>query len=345
MRIPGRDVCPLALLALLLACEPAGPRDAAANAIADAESADAAADAEPADAGPPDAGPADADAPDLYPAPAAERADPAYVQVGSFNIDWLADEYRSEFTPRLAADYAMITRLIVETDVEVFGLQEIEGAGALELLDLPPRYRWAVGASGWSQNPAILWRHDRVAVDDVREIRLPGTEFPSKDPLAARVRALDGDLAFTMVVVHFHPFPNTEDSTYRAHQIEQLHRWITDGLPAHPAPAPPVVIVGDFNDTHDGLHREIRGLRPFEDDPAFAFVEDDCPQSSQTRYDSRIDHLVIGADLGPRLRSDGPACHVDAFDDRDPYRSYAGGYRGISNISSHRPLWMYLSIH
>lgn len=327
-----------ALAAVVLACDPSS----APQTRADARPGSAALDAGPPDALP-DAAPPDALPPDMYPAIAPDRADPAYVQVGGFNIDWLADEYRSEYTPRLARDYEMIARLIVETDVEVFGLQEIEGDGALELLGLPGRYRWHVGESGWSQNPAILWRPDRVSVDDIREIRLPGTDFPSKDPLVGRVSSLAGDLAFTLVVVHFHPFPNTEDSTYRANQIAGLHTWITAGLPDQPAPEPPVVIVGDFNDSHDGLHREIHGLLPFEDDPGFVFVEDDCPGSSQTRYDSRIDHLVIGAELLPRLRSDGPACVVDAFDDRDPYRSYGGGYRGISNISSHRPMWLYLS--
>lgn len=328
-------------LALTLGCAP-GADPAAERAPVDAAPPDALPDAAPPDAVP-DAAP-DAAAPDMYPAPAPERADPSRVQVGSFNIDWLADEYRSEFTPRLAADYAMITRLIVETDVEVFGLGEIEGDGALELLGLPARYRWRVGASGWSQNPAILWRDDKVRVDDVREIRLPGTDFPSKDPLVARVESRVGDLAFTLVVVHFHPFANTEDSTYRAHQIEQLHIWLTDGLPDAPPPEPPVVLVGDFNDTRDGIHPEIDSLAPLEADPRFVFVEDDCPQSSQTRYDSRIDHLLITADLVGRLPVDGAACHVDAFDDRDPYRSYGGGYRGLSNISSHRPLWLYLAV-
>ena len=328
----------IAVALLSTACAPSADPVSHASPDAARSPIDAAIDAEP------DAAPiVDAAPPDLYPAPAADRADPAYIQVGSFNIDWLADAYQSEFTPRLAADYAMITRLIVETDVEVFGLQEIEGDGALTLLDLPDRYRWHVGESGWSQNPAILWRPDRVEVDDIREIRLPGTDFPSKDPLAARVRAVDGDLAFTLVVVHFHPFPNSEDSAYRAHQIEQLHTWITRGLPEHPAPAPPVVIVGDFNDTHAGLNPDIPGLQPFEDDPDYTFVEADCPGSSQTRYDSRIDHLVIDRALVERLHDSGPQCHVDAFDDRDPYRSYGGGYRGISNISSHRPLWLYLS--
>jgi len=337
-----RPLVGLVLTASCVACAPAADPaiDPGPGAGDMPLPADAAPDAPP-DAAPPDMYPAP---PDMYPAPAPERADPAYLQVGSFNIDWLAAGYRSEFTPRLARDYEMITRLIVETDVEVFGLQEIEGDGALELLGLPARYRWHVGESGWSQNPAILWRSDRVRVDDAREIRLPGTDFPSKDPLAARVTHLDGDLAFTLIVVHFHPFPNAEDSGYRAHQIEQLHTWITRGLPEHPIPEPPVVIVGDFNDSHAGLNDQIPGLVPFEDDPGFAFVEDDCPESSQTRYDSRIDHLVISAGLTRRLRSDGPDCEVDAFDDRDPYRSYGGGYRGISNISSHRPLWLYLGV-
>lgn len=294
-------------------------------------------DAAPADARP-DAAPLDA-TPDALP-DAAPPAPPLHV--GTFNIDWLADTYESEYTPRLAADYAMITALLVETGVDVFGLQEIEGDGALELLGLPADYAWAVGRSGWSQNPAILYRHDRVEVADVREIHLPGTDFPSKDPLAARVRARDGALAFTLVVVHLNPFANTEDTTYRHHQITELHRWLTAGLDDAPPPEPPVIIVGDFNDTHQGIHRTIDTLTPLETDPRFVFVEDDCPGSTQTRYESRIDHLIIDATLADHLAE--PACVLDRFDERAPYADYPGGYRDRPNISTHRPLWMTLRV-
>lgn len=312
----------LCLLLLLAGCEPV-ESDALPDLSSDAAAPDALLDAAP------DAEP-DAE-PDAAPEPLA---------VGTFNIDWLADHYESEFTPRLAADYAMIAALIRETGVDVFGLQEIDGDGALELLGLPDDYAWVVGRSGWSQRPAILYRPSRVELSDVREIRLPGTDFPSKDPLAARVEG--AGFAFTLVVVHFHPYPNTEDSTYRAMQIRELHRWVTEGLPDAPPPAPPVIVVGDFNDTHDGLHREIDGLVPFEDDARFVFVEDDCPGSTQTRYTSRIDHLVIDAELVPYLAE--PACVLDRFDERAPYADYPDGHRGRSNISTHRPLWLTLSM-
>lgn len=315
----------LALLALLAGCAPGD--DPALSP-----------DAAPVDAAPIDATP-DA-APDLAPPDAAPPPPP--LEVGSFNIDWLADEYESEYTPRLAADYAMINRLLVETGVDVFGLQEIEGDGALALLGLPDDYAWVVGRSGWSQNLAILYRRDRVTVADVREIHLPGTEFPSKDPLAARVQSLDGALAFTLVVVHMNPFPSTDDTTYRQLQIAGLHQWLTAGLDRSPPPEPPVIVVGDFNDTHEGIHRALDTLTPFEADPRFVFVEDACPGSSQTRYPSRIDHLVIDAALTPRLGD--PACVIDRFDERAPYADYPDGYRGRSNISTHRPLWMTLRV-
>lgn len=318
----------LCLLLLLVGCAPV-ESDALPDLSLDAAAPDALLDAAP------DAEP-DAE-PDAAPEPLA---------VGTFNIDWLADHYESEFTPRLAADYAMIAQLIVETDVEVFGLQEIDGPGALELLALPPRYRWVVGRSGWSQNLAILYRSDRVQVSDVREIRLPDTDFPSKDPLVAQVDSLEGDLMFTLVVVHFKPFTNTEDATYRAHQISALHQWLSAGLPEAPPPRPPVIIVGDFNDTHEGLHRTLDPLQPFEDDPGWVFVEDACPGGTQTRYESRIDHLVVSHALEPRVIGPigGPSCVVDRFDERPPYRDYPGGYRGRSNISTHRPLWMWIAL-
>ncbi|MCB9528047.1 MAG: endonuclease/exonuclease/phosphatase family protein [Myxococcales bacterium] len=319
----------LALAALLITSTGCAPADDPAL-LPDAAAPDAALiDAAIVDAAPPDA------APDAAPPPLP-------LAVGTFNIDWLADTYESEYTPRLAADYAMIAALIEETGVDVFGLQEIEGRGALELLGLPDDYAWAVGRSGWSQNPAILYRPDRVTLTDVREVHLPGTDFPSKDPLAARVTSLDGALAFTLVVVHMNPFPSTDDTTYRAHQITELHRWLTDGLDTAPPPAPPVVVLGDFNDTHEGIHRTLDTLTPLEGDPRFVFVEDDCPGGTEIHYESRIDHLIVDAALTDRLAE--PACVLDRFDDRSPYADYPDGWRGRSNISSHRPLWMSLRV-
>jgi len=107
-----------------------------------------------------------------------------------------------------------------------------------------------------------------------------------------------------------------------------------------------VVVVGDFNDTHAGLNPMVPSLGPFEDDARFVFVEDDCPEPSQVRYRSRIDHLVIDAALLDRLAGPGggPHCVVDAFDDRPTFADYPDGYRGRSNISGHRPLWMYLTV-
>ena len=275
--------------------------------------------------------------------------DPGALQVATFNADWLWSSYEAGYYPRNAVDYAMVARLFTDFDLEVVALQEVNGTAAMTLLELPGGWEWALGESGWSQNLGILWRSDRVRVDNVREVALEINEWPSKDPLAADVTALDGSLAFTMVVVHHKPFSGNEDAALRYAQAEQLHAWITGelALEAHRAPFHDhVLVVGDFNDDFVPLNSGYPSLAVFEDDPWFTFVTRDTDQSSQLSYDSLIDHLVLSepmvAAYAERGQPDG--CKVIAHDDISPWSDYDGGFSGRQNISDHRPVWAFLQV-
>jgi endonuclease/exonuclease/phosphatase family metal-dependent hydrolase len=274
--------------------------------------------------------------------------DPAYAQVGTFNIDWLWDHHEGEYEPRNAVDYAMVARIFTDFDLDLVALQEINGAAALELLELPPDYAYVVGESGWSQNPAILYRSDRIEVVRAREVTLPGTEWPSKDLLVAEVSSLDGQLAFTFVVVHLNPFGDEENAAYRHNQVQQLYTYVTGELPATVDPpfGDHVIVAGDFNDTFEGIHPGYDTLQVFEDDEDWVFATEDTDEYTELWYRSKIDHVLLTSNLASHYLAAGSddACQVIAHDQLSPYNDYEGGYGGRQNISSHRPVWIYVEV-
>lgn len=278
-----------------------------------------------------------------------QYVDPAWLQVATFNTSWLWAAYEDGYTPRNAVDYAMIARMFTGFDLDLVALQEVDGEVAMALLELPEPWAWAVGASGWSQNPTILWRADRLRVENVREVHLEVNEWPSKDPLVADVSSLDGELAFTFVVVHHKPYADNEDAAQRYAQAEALHTWLVEELAAEPERAPfhtSVLVAGDFNDAFTPLNSVWPSLAVFEDDPGFTFATRDTDGYSQIGYRSLIDHLVLSEPLWPAYRDGGQlgACQVIAHDETPPWSDYEGGFGGQQNISDHRPVWIYLAV-
>jgi endonuclease/exonuclease/phosphatase family metal-dependent hydrolase len=288
-----------------------------------------------------------------YPEDTGERWEvpPAYsapgaLQLATFNASWLWSSYEGGYVPRNAVDYAMVASLFDAFDLEVVALQEIGGEGAMELLGLAEHWAWTLGDSGWSQNPGILWRSDRVRVENVRELDLAINEWPSKEPLVAEVSSLEGELAFTLVVVHTKPYAGNEDAAQRYAQLEELHAWLVDELPTE-AEAPfdvQVVVAGDFNDTFTALNASFPSLEVFDDDPGFTYVTRECDDYSQIPYRSLIDHIVLSEPLlgaWGQGEEDG-GCEVIAHDEISPWSDYDGGFSGRQNISDHRPVWAFL---
>ena len=272
-------------------------------------------------------------------------SEPERLQVATFNADWLWDHEGGEYEPRTQVDFEMVGRLLWQHDLDLVALQEVDGEGALARLDLPPQYAWAVGESGWSQNPAILYDQTTLSVTDVREVPLPGTSWPSKDPLLARVTWLEGDLSFTFVVVHLNPFEDEEEAQYRAMQVQELHRLLTEELPAEGSPwGDHVIVAGDWNDTFEGINSELDTLAPFEQDPAWTFATWDTTDYTQIGYRSKIDHILLSAPLVARYVDAGQpgACKVIAHDQLAPWSTYEGGWGGEQVVSDHRPVWIYL---
>ncbi len=272
--------------------------------------------------------------------------DPNELQIGTFNIEWLTVDPLFE-TRRNDVDHEMIRRLIVEHGLDVMVLQEVEGEGGMAHLDLPSRWSWTYGSTGWSQNLVVLWRNDLVELVDVRELNLRSTTGASKQPIVARMRHLQGELDFTLVGVHSKPFTDDDDARYRFTQVAELADWIEGELPDtfDGEFAKNVAIAGDFNDTFEGLNQGWKSLDLIEQQLGYTFATRTSTSYSQVSYESLIDHIALSPGLVNRWteadQEDG--AHIIAHDLESPWSDYEGGYRDQQNISDHRPVWLYLS--
>jgi endonuclease/exonuclease/phosphatase family metal-dependent hydrolase len=267
------------------------------------------------------------------------------LRVASFNADWLWSTHGDGETPRNATDTQMMGRLLTDYGLEVVGLQEIDGPGALALLDLQGDWAWVTGESGWNQNVAIAWRDDVVQVTNAREVELPSFADANKKPLVADITSRHGDLAFSLVVIHHHPYADAESSAERATQATELYAWITEKLSLSTIPPydENIVLMGDFNDTFDGIYPALPSLTPFTDDPAWDFATAYTGHFTQIPYMSQIDHIALwGGARGRQVAagtSDG--VHIIPHEQTSPWSDYADGWDHPNpTISDHRPLWV-----
>jgi len=264
------------------------------------------------------------------------------IRLATFNIEWLTADPLDGDMRRNDTDHAMITELIEHMEPDVLVLQEVEGDTAMEHLALPDRYAWETTTSGWSQNVVLVWRTDRVSVTGIDELNLPSTSGASKEPLTAKVTA--GALSFTVAGIHHAAFTDAESARERRTQAEELVAWIQDTLPdVHAGDASEnVVVLGDFNDTFEGLNASFPSLDPFEA-AGFVFATRRANTFSQISYASLIDHIALSEGLASSWADDA-GCQIEAHEQTPPWSDYSGGYRNTQNISDHRPVWIDLTL-
>ncbi len=270
---------------------------------------------------------------------------PETLRLATFNIEWLSVDPLEFDMRRNDVDHGMIADLIEHISPDVMVLEEIEGDGAMNHLDLPSKYSWAAGDTGWSQNVVLLWRNDRVSLTDIDELNLPGSSGANKEPLTAVVTA--GELSFTVVGIHHAAFTDADSSRDRLTQAQELVDWTADTLPdLHPGAASDnIVIMGDFNDSFEGLNPAYPSLDAFRSG-GFVFATEAADTYSQISYESLIDHIALSPDLAEHWSADDSpgGCHIEAHDITSPWSDYTGGYRNTQNISDHRPVWIDITV-
>ena len=278
---------------------------------------------------------------------AGEPVDRDPFNIATFNIDWLSPRVADpdDWAPRNTIDHQLLHSLIEDHALDLVALQEIEGQAALDVLRFEDPWASVVGDSGWSQNLAILYRSDVFTVDDVREVQLPGTDWPDRYPLVATVRHASG-LTFTLVVVHHAAYADAPSAAYRQNQARELRGWLDTGLPEQVPTqlAQSVVVMGDFNDDFEPLNPDYPSLDLIEAGGAWRFATRQAEAASSIGYGSLIDHIVLSADMVGRWPEQAAArsARVIQHDTLEPWASYSGGYGNDQNLSSHRPVWITL---
>ena len=58
---------------------------------------------------------------------AIDPLDPDYLQLGTFNADWLTADLPGDFTLRNEVDLSMMASLITAMDIDLLALQEVDG--------------------------------------------------------------------------------------------------------------------------------------------------------------------------------------------------------------------------
>jgi len=264
-------------------------------------------------------------------------------RAATFNIDWLSPRIADagDRVPRSARDHEMIRTLLVEYDLSLVALQELEGAAAIEALGFDDTWDWEVGSTGGSQNLGLLYRSDRFRVDDVIEVNLPNTYDLSKDPMVVSLTHASG-LSLVVVVVHMAAFDDDDASAYRQDQTESLHTWLTAELPTRVGDdlASRVAIMGDFNDTVEGINSRYPSLSVFDDDEDWRIATTQIDGTTIISYNSVIDHAILSAGMAERWTgaASETGCNVIYHDAIPPWSDYSGGYNDEQNISSHRPV-------
>lgn len=255
-------------------------------------------------------------------------------RAATFNIDWLSpnDSNAADMVPRNGRDREMIRTLITEYDLSLVSLQEIEGAAALDALGFDDTWDHVVGDSGRSQNPALLYRSDRFTVLDSFEVAVVNNDY-DRDPLFVTLEHAEG-FQFTVVVVHHAAYDDNDASRQRQQQASALHDWLGRNLADEP-----VAIMGDFNDTVEGINASYPSLPVFDEDDAWRIATTQI-DGDTTVYGSVIDHVILSEAMAERWTGAGSdtGCNVIYHDALEPWSSYAGGYNGEQNISSHRPV-------
>ena len=62
--------------------------------------------------------------------------DPDYLQLGTFNADWLTADLPGDFTLRNEVDLSMMASLITAMDIDLLALQEVDGDEAMEAFQM-----------------------------------------------------------------------------------------------------------------------------------------------------------------------------------------------------------------
>ena len=200
-----------------------------------------------------------------------------------------------------------VAQLIKDTDIDMFGLQEINNSSYFNaLMDSLPGY-----AGHLSELPGDLYKLAIIYKKDLISVTTPSQIFPGdwyafpRPPLTTYVEVRKENKVvfdFTLIVNHLKALGDPEDIARREDACIKLKNYIdTEILTSADKDC---IVLGDLNDTIDDLPSQNVFSVFLEDSTNYAFLT--RPIVNQASYigsfNSLIDHLFITTDALPEYQ-------------------------------------------
>ncbi|NLO18721.1 MAG: hypothetical protein GX121_02410 [Ignavibacteria bacterium] len=221
-----------------------------------------------------------------------------YLVLGTFNVEWLGDGVNDR-VKRSESDYKNIAELILDTESDIIGLQEVENDEAiLRLLKYLPDYKAIVSSGGNQQKVAFLYNSSLQIKDwsEYSELAIEGNR--TRPGLVLSVQKKNFKCA--VMVVHLKSTSRYDDTkekkersqNLRESQAQVISNW-ADSMIANNIEKN-LVILGDFNDTPT---RKINPtLKPLMDNKSLFFLTTSLKSCKYPTW-YVIDHVLISESM------------------------------------------------
>lgn len=215
------------------------------------------------------------------------------VTVGTFNMEWLGDG-QGDNKSRNDGDYLKIADVILKTEADVLGIQEVENDQALrKVLRYMEGYDGFVANGGSAQNVGVIFRKGMTVEN--KGLYMPLAINPSRNRPGLVLACRKGDFDWLMMVVHLKStsrYDSTnalreESRVVRAQQADVLRAWVDSTLRS--GKEADVLIVGDMNDFP--ARRQQPTLTALTDDSNVTFITSQLKSCKNQNW-FVIDHVV-----------------------------------------------------
>lgn len=224
--------------------------------------------------------------------------------IGTFNIEWLGDG-NSDRKPRTDNDYLMMADIIIKSEADVLGVQEIENENALKkVLRYLDDYDGFVSQGGGQQRVGIVYKKS-VDVQRIGDYTPLALGKPQRLRPGLVVACRKGKFDWIQMIVHLKStsrYDSTaemveESRSLRTRQSEIIRAWadsVTSG------PEKDVIITGDLNDyPHRQLNPTLSSLANASN---LLFLSRNLKSCANSSWNV-IDHIVVSVTASQRYRS------------------------------------------
>jgi len=240
------------------------------------------------------------------------------LEIATWNIEWFGSTSQQPSNDALQLSNAR--KVIVESEIDFWGVQEISSTSAFEelLSELGPNYDGELATNSGTQRVGFIYNTDVIRVRQVRHVLESAEfEFAFRPPLQMEVDVMlpDTTVTMTFIVVHMKAFADQDSYDRRQDASTRLKNHIDFTTLS----SKPVVVLGDFNDEltnsifrsqttpYDNFLQDADNYKflsyPLEMDGFGSF----CSGSSCNTQSSIVDHILITDELFAEVDITAPA--------------------------------------